>query len=91
VSNPLEASGGSGEPLAGSLARLTGASSQAEAEMIEGLLSEAGIPVLVRLVPGFDVSGLLAAGPRELLVREADLQQARALVESHFGLDRPFS
>ena len=54
--------------------------------MVAGLLRESGIETLVRRPIGFDVPGLLAAGPREILVRADDLEEARALVESHFGL-----
>ena len=58
--------------------------------MIRTLLAGEGIEVLIRRAPGFDVPDFLAAGPRDLLVRPEHAARARALVESHFGLDRPF-
>jgi hypothetical protein len=68
------------------LRRVTSAGTGPEAEMIAGLLRDAGIPSVIRRTPGADVPDFLAGGPRELLVRDADLAAARELVESHFGL-----
>jgi hypothetical protein len=55
--------------------------------MIAAFLAEEGIRVLIRRTAGFDVPEFLAAGPRELLVRDDELERASALVESHFGLN----
>jgi hypothetical protein len=57
------------------LVRIARARHQAEAELIEGLLRDQGIPSLTRRAPGFDVPDFLAAGPRDVLVpaRAADL------------------
>ena len=71
----------------GSLRRLTSADNQVEAEMIAAFLAEEGIRCLIRRTAGFDVPEFLAAGPRELLVRTDDLDRAKQLVESHFGLN----
>ena len=49
-----------GEPV-----RVATAQNQPEAELLQGLLLEAGIPSLVRRAGGFDVPDFLAAGPRE--------------------------
>ena len=54
--------------------------------MIADVLKQEGIPTLVRRAPGFEYPGLLAGGPREILVRASDLGAAQALVESLFGL-----
>jgi hypothetical protein len=54
--------------------------------MISAFLAEEGIRVLIRRTSAFDVPDFLASGPRELLVRSVDLERARELVESHFGL-----
>ena len=48
--------------------RVASARNQAEAEMIQGLLLEEGIPSLARRSGGFDVPDFLAAGPRDILV-----------------------
>jgi hypothetical protein len=69
------------------LVRLTGANGQPEAEMMQQLLQQEGIDVLVQRAPGFDLPQYLAGGPRELYVRREQLEAARAIVASHFGLD----
>jgi hypothetical protein len=72
------------------LVRLTGAANEAEADMIVDLLAQHDIPTLVQRMAGFDAPGFLASGPRSLLVRSDQLAQARELVASYFGTDRPF-
>ena len=47
------------------------AQNQPEAELIQGLLLEEGIPSMTRRAPGFDVPDFLAAGPRDILVPES--------------------
>jgi hypothetical protein len=69
------------------LVRLTGAGTLPEAEMIQDLLAQEGIDVLVQRTPGFDLPQYLAGGPRELFVRRDQLEAARAIVDSHVGLD----
>ena len=44
------------------------ARNQAEAEFIQGLLLEEGVPSMLRRSRGFDVPDMLAAGPRDVLV-----------------------
>jgi hypothetical protein len=53
---------------------------QAEAELIEGMLLEEGIPSLMRRPAGFDVPDFMAAGPRELLVARSGLEAAREVL-----------
>jgi hypothetical protein len=62
------------------LVRVGTARNQAEAEMMEGLLREQGIPSLVRRTGGADVPDFLAAGPREILVPESGAALARELL-----------
>ena len=64
----------------GPLVRVATARNQAEAELLESLLLEEGIPSLVRRTGGFDVPDFLAAGPRELLVPAAGAEVARELL-----------
>jgi hypothetical protein len=52
----------------------------AEAQMIQGILLEEGIPSYERRSRGFDVPDFLAAGPRDILVPEAGYEAARALL-----------
>ncbi len=65
----------------GKLVKVAYAQQQAEAEMIQGLLSEYGIPSMLRRAAGFDVPDFLAAGPREVLVAEELAEQAREALE----------
>ncbi|HEX4436364.1 MAG TPA: DUF2007 domain-containing protein [Solirubrobacteraceae bacterium] len=61
----------------GALVKVARASSQPEAELIEVLLLEEGIPSMQRRSGGFDVPDFLAAGPRDILVPESGAQAAR--------------
>ncbi len=71
----------------GNLIKVAYAQQQAEAEMIQGLLSEHGIPSMLRRAAGFDVPDFLAAGPREILVAEELAAQAREVLEGTPGGD----
>jgi hypothetical protein len=64
----------------GRLVRVAGARNQAEAEFIQGLLLEEGVPSLLRRSAGFDVPDFLAAGPRDVLVPESGLATAREVL-----------
>ena len=64
----------------GKLVRVAGARNQAEAEFIQGLLLEEGVPSLIRRSAGFDVPDFLAAGPRDVLVPEAGVATAREVL-----------
>jgi hypothetical protein len=61
----------------GDLVRVAGGRNQAEAEFIQGLLLEEGVPSLLRRTRGFDVPDYLAAGPRDVLVPESGAPVAR--------------
>lgn len=61
----------------GELVKVARAESQPEAEFIEGLLLEEGIPSMLRRSAGFDVPEVLAAGPRDVLVPESGAEAAR--------------
>jgi hypothetical protein len=60
--------------------RVAGASNIAEAEMIQGMLLEEGIPSYQRRSRGFDVPDFLAAGPRDIIVPEAGAEAAREVL-----------
>jgi hypothetical protein len=64
----------------GPLVRVAGARNQAEAEFIQGLLLEEGVPSLVRRSAGFDVPDMLAAGPRDILVPSSGVDTAREVL-----------
>ena len=74
----------------GPLVRVAGARNQAEAEFIQGLLLEEGIPSLLRRSAGFDVPDFLAAGPRDILVTETAAATAReVLLQGELISDEP--
>ena len=61
----------------GPLARVAGGRNQAEAELIQNILLEEGVPSILRRTQGFDVPDFLAAGPRDVMVPESGIQIAR--------------
>ena len=61
----------------GKLVRVVGAGNLAEAEFIQAMLLEEGVPSLLRRSAGFDVPDFLAAGPRDVLVPESAVSTAR--------------
>ena len=64
----------------GPLVRVAAARHQAEAEMLQGMLLEEGIPSMLRRSGGFDVPDFLAAGPRDVLVPQGGAEAARDLL-----------
>jgi hypothetical protein len=64
----------------GRLVRVADARNQAEAEFIQSLLLEEGVPSVLRRSPGFDVPDFLAAGPRDILVPESGSATAREVL-----------
>ena len=60
--------------------RVASARNLAEAELIQGMLLEEGIPSVQRRTRGFDVPDFLAAGPRDILVPEAGAEAAQELL-----------
>jgi len=73
----------------GRLVKVAWASQQAEAELIQGLLREHGIPSMARRAAGFDVPDYLAAGPREVMVAEENAERAREVLEGASGESFP--
>jgi hypothetical protein len=64
----------------GELVRVAGGRNQAEAELIQGLLLEWGVPSVLRRTAGFDVPDFLAAGPRDVLVPESGAETAHEVL-----------
>jgi hypothetical protein len=79
----------------GELVRVARAQHQAEAEFVQSLLIEEGIPSMVRRSAGFDVPDMLAAGPRDVLVPSSGELAAREvllqaeIIEPEPGSTRP--
>jgi hypothetical protein len=61
----------------GPLVKVASARHQAEAEMLEAILLDQGVPALVRRSGGFDVPDFLASGPRDILVPASGADIAR--------------
>ena len=67
----------------GPLVRAASARNLTEAEFIQGLLLEEGVPSFLRRAQGFDVPDMLAAGPRDVMVAASGFAAAReALLEA---------
>jgi hypothetical protein len=64
----------------GELVRAAWARNQSEAEFIQGLLLEEGVPSVLRRSAGFDVPDMLAAGPRDILVARSGMATAREVL-----------
>jgi hypothetical protein len=64
----------------GRLVRVAGGRNQAEAELIQGLLLEEGVPSMLRRTRGFDVPDMLAAGPRDVMVPASGVATAREVL-----------
>lgn len=76
----------------GTLVRVAGARNQAEAEFIQGLLLEEGVPSMHRRAAGFDVPDFLAAGPRDIMVAASGHATAReVLLQSELISEVPTS
>jgi hypothetical protein len=56
------------------------ARTQPEAEMLQGLLTEAGIPSMLKRSGGFDNPEFLPNGPRDVLVRADSAKRAREVL-----------
>jgi hypothetical protein len=61
----------------GPLVRVAGGRNQAEAELIQNILIDEGVPSILRRTAGFDVPDMLAAGPRDVMVPESGALVAR--------------
>lgn len=75
-----EEGGGGGGGGGGDLVKVAFARNQVEAEMLQGLLSEAGIPSVLKRTFGFDNPDFLSSGPRDVMVNAGDAQRARDLL-----------
>jgi uncharacterized protein YbaR (Trm112 family) len=74
----------------GELVRVAGARHQAEAELLQGILLEEGIPSMLRRTRGFDVPDMLAAGPRDVMVPASGATTAReVLLQAELIEDEP--
>jgi hypothetical protein len=74
----------------GDLVRVAGGRNQAEAEFIQGMLLEEGVPSMLRRSAGFDVPDYLAAGPRDVMVPASGARTAQdVLLQAELLEPRP--
>jgi hypothetical protein len=64
----------------GELVRVAVGRQLPEAELIQNLLLEEGVPSTLRRTRGFDVPEMLAAGPRDVLVPQSGADAAREML-----------
>ena len=75
----------------GDLVRVAVGRQQPEAELIQNILLEEGVPSTLRRTRGFDVPEMLAAGPRDVLVPQSGEEAAREVLLQAQMADRPSS
>jgi hypothetical protein len=64
----------------GDLVKVAWARNLSEAELMQGILLDQGIPSVQRRSRGFDVPDFLAAGPRDVLVAQSAYEAAREVL-----------
>jgi hypothetical protein len=72
--------GGGGGGGGGPLVKVAYGRNQSEAELMQGLLSEEGIPSILKRSGGFDNPDFLAAGPHDVFVTEQIAPRAREVL-----------
>lgn len=72
--------GGGGGGGGGPMVKVAFARTQPEAEMLQGLLTEADIPSLLKRSGGFDNPEFLPSGPRDVFVSQAHAKRAREVL-----------
>ena len=66
--------------------KVAAAPDESIALLMDGVLKDAGIPSLIQRAPGFDAPDFLSAGPRDVLVPDSFLEEARQILEDTTGL-----
>src|SRR3954454_11852552 len=72
--------GGGGGGGGGDLVKVAFARNQVEGEMLQGLLTEAGIPSILKRSMGFDNPDFLPSGPRDVMVNAGAAERARQVL-----------
>ncbi|HEU5253016.1 MAG TPA: DUF2007 domain-containing protein [Solirubrobacterales bacterium] len=75
-----EGGGGGGGGNGERMVKVAFARTQPEAEMLQGLLTEVGIPSMLKRSAGFDNPEFLPNGPRDVLVRADSAKLAREVL-----------
>ena len=66
--------------------KVAAAPDETGALLMDGVLKNAGIPSLIQRAAGFDAPDFLAAGPRDVLVPGAFLEEAKQVLQDTTGL-----
>ena len=66
--------------------KVAAAQDESVAQLMDGVLQDAGIPSLIQCAPGFDAPDFLSAGPRDVLVPGLLVEEAGQLLEDTTGL-----
>jgi hypothetical protein len=66
--------------------KVAAAPDESVALLMDGVLSDAGIPSLIQRAAGFDAPDFLAAGPRDVLVPASLVEEAKQVLEDTTGL-----
>jgi hypothetical protein len=72
--------------MAESWVKVAVAPNETSALLMDGVLRGAGVPALIQRAPGFDAPDFLSAGPRDVLVPGAYVEEARQMLEDTTGL-----
>jgi putative signal transducing protein len=72
--------GGGGGGGGGKLVKVAFARNQSEAELLQGLLLDAGIPSVLKRAGGFDNPDFLAAGPHDVWVNVQHEEEAKRVL-----------
>jgi hypothetical protein len=75
-----------GAPVVERWVKVAAAPDESVALLMEGVLKDAGIPSLIQRAAGFDAPDFLAAGPRDVLVPDSLLGEAKQILEDTTGL-----
>lgn len=62
------------------------APNETSALLMDGVLNDAGVPALIQRAPGFDVPDFLSSGPRDVLVPNSLVGEARRILLDTTGL-----
>jgi hypothetical protein len=66
--------------------KVAAAPDETNALLMDGVLKNAGILSLIQRAPGFDAPDFLSAGPRDLLVPDSFVDEAKQILEDTTGL-----
>jgi hypothetical protein len=72
--------------MAESWVKVAAAPDETDALLMKGVLKGAGILSLIQRARGFDASDFLSAGPRDVLVPNSLLEEAKQVLEDTTGL-----